>query len=99
MSKNLSLGDLLALSRGSSSDLQHWLEAIDEGLAERVRREADIRGESIAQFVRIAVADFLAEADEEAWADLMSAARDAPDPGAACVIKMTAVRLQMAKVL
>jgi len=98
MSKNLSLGDLLTMSRGSSGDVQHWLEAVDETLAARVKREADVRDESIAQFVRIAVADFLAEADEEAWADLMSAARDAIDPGAACVNKMTAFRVRLEQV-
>ena len=99
MSNSLSLGDLLAMSRCSGGDVQHWLEASDEGLAARVKREANVRGESIAQFVRIAVADFLAEADEEAWADLMSAARDAIDPGAACVNKMTAFRVRMEKAL
>ena len=99
MSRNLFLGDILAMSRGSGADLQHWLETIDKGLAERVKREADIRRESIAQYVRIAVADFMAEADEEAWADLMSAARDAIDPGAACVNKMTAFRVRMERAL
>lgn len=98
MSRSLSLGDLLAMSRRSSAELQRWLGAVD-GLADWVKREADIRGESVAQFVRIAVADFLAEADEEAWADLMSAARDAADPGAACVSKMTAFRVKLESVL
>jgi hypothetical protein len=57
--------------------------------------EATRREESLAEFVRVAVADFLAEADEETWASLVSAIRDAPDPGAACLARMTAFRLQL----
>ena len=45
--------------------------------------------------MRIAVADFLAEADEEGWASLMSAVRDAADPGAVCLARMTAFRVAM----
>ena len=41
------------------------------------------------------VSDFLAEADEESWADLVSALRDARDPGAACVAKVTAFRVRL----
>ena len=55
-------------------------------------RELD---ESAAQFLRIAVSDFLAEATEESWADLVSALRNARDPGAACVAKVTAFRVRM----
>jgi len=61
---------------------------------DQVESEAELRSETLAQFVRIAVADFLAEADEEAWAGLISAIRDAPDPGAACIARVTAFRLQ-----
>jgi hypothetical protein len=95
MTNTLQLGDLLALGRRSSADLSAWLNAQDQALAARIAREASQREESIAQFVRVAVADFLAEADEEAWAGLVSAIRDAADPGAACVARMTAFRLQL----
>lgn len=95
MSRSLVLGDMLAFSRASSGDLEAWLKVADAELGDRVRSQAAIRGESVAQFVRIAVADFMAEADEEAWASLMSAVRDAPDPGAACVARMTAFRVAM----
>lgn len=95
MSKSLALGDLLAFSRSSSVDLEIWLRSADADLGERIRGQAAIRGETVAQFVRIAVADFLAEADEEAWASLMSAVREAADPGAACLARMTAFRIAM----
>jgi hypothetical protein len=93
MARSLALGDLLKLSRGSSFELETWLSSADTELASQVRREAQTRGESVAQFIRVAVADFLAEANEEAWADLLSAARNAVDPGAACLGRMTAFRI------
>ena len=95
MTAMLQLGDLLALGRRSSADLSVWLNAQDEALAARIAQEALRREESVAQFVRVAVADFLAEADEEAWTSLVSAIRDAPDPGAACLARMTAFRLHL----
>lgn len=89
------LGDLLAFGRRSSTDLSAWLGAADADLAARLKEQAALRRESLAQFVRVAVADFLAEADEEAWASLMSSAREAPDPGVACLTRMTAFRLEL----
>jgi hypothetical protein len=95
MKRNVQLGDLLSLGRTSSADLQAWLVAEDEALAKWLCNQAEIRGETAAQFLRIAVSDFLAEADEESWADLVSALRDARDPGAACVAKVTAFRVRL----
>lgn len=95
MTRPVHLGELLALGRRSSAELERWLAAEDAALAQRLARESGARGESPAQFVRIAVSDFLADADEEAWADLISAARDATDPGAACVAKVVAFRMAM----
>lgn len=95
MSRSLALGDLLAFSRSSSGDIQTWLASVSPKLAERIGAQSATRGESVAQFVRIAVADFMAEADEEAWASLMSAIRDAVDPGAACLDRMTAFRIAL----
>lgn len=94
MNASLQLGDVLALAERSSAQLSAWLRASNAGLSERVESEAGLRNETLAQFVRIAIADFLAEADEEAWAGLISAIRDAPDPGAACIWRMMAFRLQ-----
>ena len=95
MSKGVALGDLLSFSRSSSADLEAWLGCADATLAEQIRGQSTLRGERIAQFVRIAVADFMAEASEEDWASLMSAVRDAADPGAVCLAKMTAFRLAL----
>jgi len=89
------LGDLLAFRQQSSESLARWLAAADKALAEDIAEQAALRGETLAQFVRIAVADFIAEADEEAWADLVSALRDTADPGIRCVIKMAAFRIRM----
>ncbi|MGD9981392.1 MAG: hypothetical protein AB7H66_06145 [Hyphomonadaceae bacterium] len=93
------LGDLLALSRRSSADLSAWLDSADAEFKSRLQKEAKDRNESVAAFVRIAVADFLASADEEAWASLLSAMRDAADPGAACLARMAAFRLQLERTL
>lgn len=93
MTGAMHLGELLTLRQRCSDDLESWLAGYDARLAASVREQAQIRGETLAQFVRIAVSDFLAEADEESWADLISALRDADDPGARCVDKMVAFRV------
>lgn len=89
------LGDLLAIGQRPGAELEAWLKASDPVLAGHLTAEADRRGESPAQFLRIAVSDFLAEADDEAWSSLLSAARDAADPGATCVGRMIAFRLRL----
>jgi hypothetical protein len=89
------LGELLAFRNRPNASIESWLAGHDAALAARVAEQAATRGETLAQFVRIAVADFLAEAGEEAWADLISAIRDAVDPGARCVEKMVAFRVQL----
>lgn len=91
----ITLGDVLALSQQSSAQLSAWLRAVDPKAAERLGEEAARREESPAQFLRIAVSDFISEADEEAWASLISAARDAGDPGAVCAARMIAFRLRL----
>ena len=99
MSRAMQLGELLSLGQTSSAELQSWLGAEDARLEQELQREANLRGETLAQFLRIAVSDFMAEADEETWADLVSALRDAKDPGAACVSKVTTFRLRMESAL
>ena len=91
----ITLGDVLALSQQWSAQLSTWLRAVDPEAAERLGEEAARREESPAQFLRIAVSDFISEADEEAWASLISAARDAGDPGAVCAARMIAFRLRL----
>ena len=95
MNSQLHLGDMLAFQTQSSTNLERWLSAVDGALAAEVGEQAALRGETLAQFVRIAVSDFLAEGDEEAWADLVSAIRDADDPSARCVAKMVGFRLRL----
>lgn len=95
MSGQLHLGDMLAFKDQSSANLGRWLAATDPLLAAEVGEQAAVRGETLAQFLRIAVSDFLAEADEEAWADLVSALRDDEDPAIRCVRKMAAFRIRL----
>lgn len=95
MSQPVTLGDFLSFSRKSSAELRAWLRAQEPSLIERLTREADVRGETVAQFLRIATADFMAEADEEAWASLISALRDGADPGAVCVARVMDFRVQL----
>ncbi|WP_395648002.1 hypothetical protein [Terricaulis sp.] len=89
------MGDLLAFGRQSSATLGAWLERQDAEFIGQLRREAGLRGESIAEFLRVATADFLAEADAEDWASLVSALRETDDPGAVCVARVTAFRLRL----
>lgn len=95
MSEPVTLGDFLAFNRKSSVELRAWLLAQDPSLIERLVKEADVRGETIAQFLRIATADFMAEADEETWASLVSALRDGADPGAVCVARVMDFRVRL----
>ena len=95
MSRAVQLGDLLSLGEEANAGLSAWLSAHDASLASRLRQEAEARGESVVQFLRIAVADFLAEADQEAWTSLLSALREADDPAAACVARVADFRLRL----
>jgi len=95
MSQPLTLGEFLAFNRQSSAELRVWLQRQDPALIERLVREADARGETIAHFLRIATADFMAEADEETWASLISALRDGADPGAVCVARVMDFRVRL----
>lgn len=95
MSQPLTLGEFLAFNRQSSAELRVWLQRQDPALIERLVRESDARGETIAHFLRIATADFMAEADEETWASLISALRDGADPGAVCVARVMDFRVRL----
>lgn len=95
MSQTATLGEFLAFNRRSSAELRVWLQEQEPSLIERLTQEADVRGETITQFLRIATADFMAEADEEAWASLISALRDGADPGAVCVARVMDFRVRL----
>ncbi|MFN3582659.1 peptidylprolyl isomerase [Phenylobacterium sp.] len=76
------LGDFLT-DAGAAARLEPWLAAVDPGLLERVRQAARDAGEPVADFVQAAMAEFVAEANDERWTNLISAARDAEDPALA----------------
>jgi len=95
MSQSATLGEFLAFNRRDSNELRNWLRVQEPSLLERLAKAADTRGETIAQFLRIASADFMAEADEETWTSLISALRDSADPGAVCVARVMDFRVQL----
>ena len=100
----LSLGHDGAVSEGSAtlgailSDataadrLETWLAAVDPALAERVRRAAG--DQAPPDFVRAALADFVSQADDERWTNLISAVRDAADPALACLAYVLRSKLE-----
>lgn len=90
------LGDLLA-GDAAARRLEPWLAAVDAPLAERIRGAAAVAGEPVTDFVQAAVADFVAEANDERWTNLISAARDAEDPALACLAAVLRSKLAPAK--
>jgi len=90
------LGDFLD-GGAAAHRLDPWLQATDPELAERLRRAADAAGESPADFVQAAVADFLESADDERWTNLISTARDAVDPALACLASLLRSKVEPAK--
>ena len=87
------LGDVLAAARNSAGRFQSWLAACDPDLADQVTDRAAKEGIAPASFVRAAVADFAARANEEDWATLTSSLRKADDPGTTCLLAMVHWRL------
>lgn len=83
-SGSATLGDFL--DDGSAAErLAPWLEAVDPELLARLEAAAAAAGEPAEAFARSAMADFVAEADDERWTKLISAARDSEDPALACL--------------
>lgn len=78
------LGDFLT-DDAAVERLAAWLDAVDPNLAERVSMAADQAGAAVGDYVRAAMADFVAEANDERWTNLISAARDAEDPALAAL--------------
>lgn len=78
------LGDLLA-DDTAFARLPVWLEAADASLAERVVGAAGQAGVPASEFVRAAMVEFVGEASDERWTNLVSAARDAEDPALAAL--------------
>ncbi|WP_297695204.1 peptidylprolyl isomerase [Phenylobacterium sp.] len=90
------LGDFLA-DGAAAHRLESWLTASDADLARRLATSAEAAGESVADFVQAALAEFVEEADDERWTKLISAARDAEDPALACVAAVVRAKVAPAK--
>jgi hypothetical protein len=91
------MGDIMAAARRSAAGVEGWLRKTDRGLATRLAGAAAAEGESVAAFVRIAVADFSRHASEDDWATLLSRLRDDPEPGTTCLVTMLRWRLDAAE--
>jgi hypothetical protein len=89
----MTLGSIIA--RLSDETLvQETLLALDDlALLARVQGAAAAAGEPLASFAGAAVGRFVAEADDEAWLSLVTAASRAADPAAACLRRMLAFSL------
>jgi peptidyl-prolyl cis-trans isomerase C len=85
------LGDLLA--EDAAERVEPWLRATDPVLAARVAAAAAAEKEEIAAFVRLAVAAFVAEADDERWTQLISAAQGAEDAALAAISQILRSKL------
>jgi len=77
------LGDILREARGAAS-------VLDPALCARIHS----LGEDPGAFARGAVSSFERFASEEDWATMVSAMRNAADPGKACLETMVRWRLQ-----
>jgi peptidyl-prolyl cis-trans isomerase C len=92
----ITLGGLLG--DGEAADrLQPWLEVADPALAARVSEAATRSQLDAATFVRRAAVQFVDGADDEAWTQLISAARDADDPTLAALSAILKSRLEPPK--
>jgi len=93
---SLTLGDFLGVGVAAGR-LEAWLAATDADLGSRLAAAAEAAGESVADFVQDALAEFTAEADDERWTNLISAVRDATDPALACVAAVVRSKVAPAK--
>lgn len=90
------LGDFLGDS-DLAERLASWLEVVDPDLGKRLAAAAAAAGETVPAFARDAMAAFVAEANDERWTNLISAARDAADPALACLAAVLRSKLVPAK--
>lgn len=93
---SVTLGDFLG-DGAAAARLQPWLAVTDPDLAARLARAAEAAGESVSDFVAGAVTEFVDEADDERWTNLISASRDAPDPALACLATVLRSKVEPAK--
>lgn len=90
------LGDFLG-DTGLAERLEPWLAVVDPDLAQRLAAAAAAVGQTVAAYARDAMAAFVAEANDERWTHLISAARDAADPALACLATVLRSKLVPAK--
>ena len=90
----LSLGDLLHDQSGVAQRVEAWLDQADSELATQVRTAAERGQLAFADFVRDQIADFVRDADDERWTQLISATQGADDPALGCVRAILKGRLQ-----
>jgi peptidyl-prolyl cis-trans isomerase C len=93
---SLTLGDLVS-DAAAVARVEPWLAASDPALGRRVAEAAEAAGEGVAEFVRLAVAAFVAEADDERWTQLVSTAQGAEDSALAAISQILRSKLTPAK--
>ena len=87
------LGDLLASARRDAGAFEGWISRTDPDLASELGRAAEALRLEPAGFVRLAVSDYSRLAEEEDWASLVSALREATDPAMTCLSAMVRWRI------
>ncbi len=92
----LSLGDLLHDHQGLTERVEAWLDQADADLARQVRAAAEQQQAGFAEFVRDQISEFVSQADDERWTQLISAAQGADDPALGCVRAILKGKLQPA---
>ena len=90
--RSLSLGDMLA-DEDTLVGAEAWLAVADPALAERTAQAAAKAGLGVQDFGRESMAAFVAEASDERWTQLISAAQDAEDPALAAIAQILRSRL------
>lgn len=90
------LGDFLG-DGGVADRLVPWLAVVDSDLGQRLGAAAGEAGETPQDYARAAMAEFVADANDERWTNLISAARDTDDPALACLAAVLRSKLVPAK--
>lgn len=93
---SLTLGDLVS-DAAAASRVEPWLAVSDPELGARVAEAAAAAGEEVSEFVRQAVAAFVADADDGRWTQLVSTAQGAEDAALAAISQILRSKLAPAK--
>lgn len=90
------LGDLLADGQ-TTERFYAWLAGADPDLTRRLAEAAARADTPVPAFVQQAVADFVNEANDERWTQLISAAQGAEDPALAVLAALLRSKVEPAK--